>query len=324
MSPEAIRAGISRIRGEDDGTQRTASGDGSRASRAPAADAPAADALGPRFGPQIEVFAALDSTMDVLAAAARAGAPAGSVVVADFQRAGRGRLKRAWLAPPGSALMLSMLFRPDPARLPPERTHELGMAVGLAAHDLLRGRLPAARDVRLKWPNDLLVDGRKIAGLLAEASWNSAEEGGGAEGRVIVGLGLNVRQRGADLPEGATSLAEALEMAARDSNAGEAESASQKALVASAVADRLDRSRLAAELLVGVERWVARLQAGASLVPVWSERLDTLGRRVVARRGEEQLVGVAEGVDADGALRIRLDDGRVERLHAGDVTLAPA
>jgi BirA family biotin operon repressor/biotin-[acetyl-CoA-carboxylase] ligase len=287
------------------------------------------------FGPSIEVHAVLDSTMDVLAAAAREGAPEGSVVIADYQRAGRGRLRRAWLAAPGTALMLSMLFRPDPSRLPPERTHELGMAVGLAAYDALRSRLPADSRLQLKWPNDLLVEGKKIAGLLAEATWARAATT--ERGMVIVGIGINVRQSAHDLPEGATSLAEILDLARSFSTSSsirkaerqvpadnpEDAGAEEAPAEETPAFDPLDRSLLAADLLVGIEAWHARLNAGESLVGIWSERLETLGRRVVARRADEVLEGIAEGVERDGALRIRLADGRVERIHAGDVTLAP-
>ena len=312
-----------------------------------------------RFGPSISIHAELASTMDELADAAGEGAPAGSVVIADHQTEGRGRLRRAWLAPPGSALMLSMLFRPEPSQLPPARMQELGMAVGLAAADALQRRLPPEARLRLKWPNDILVDGKKIAGLLAEARWGpvlqqdlgvheaqmASAAGSAASCRVIVGIGINLRQRGSDLPEGATSLAVLLEggreagdeprgtqdrsvvaVADRPGFAGTDPTGSHPTKVSpsmmSPAIDPLDRSRLAAELLFGVERWYASLIAGESLVPVWSRRLEPLGRRVVARRGDEVLEGIAEGVELDGALRIRLDDGRVEQLRAGDVTLA--
>src|SRR3990172_8195117 len=144
------------------------------------------------------VRAVVTSTMDVLAELAEDGAPEGTVVIADHQTAGRGRLSRSWLAPPGTALLMSILFRPD---LPPERLGHVTMAVGLGTLHALDARLLSGRRAALKWPNDVLVEGRKIAGLLAEARLSP-----GRPGAVIVGLGLNVHQTGAALPEGATSL----------------------------------------------------------------------------------------------------------------------
>jgi BirA family biotin operon repressor/biotin-[acetyl-CoA-carboxylase] ligase len=337
LSVATIRDDLERLRGSASTKASAHSTESSLASAAPL-----------RFGPSMALHAELASTMDVLADAASEGAPAGSVVIADHQTEGRGRLRRAWVAPPGTALMLSMLFRPEPSLLPPERMQELGMAVGMAAADALQKRLLPEARLRLKWPNDILVDGKKIAGLLAEATWASGLHELGNQGaqmqpaarpavscRVIVGIGINLRQQGSDLPEGATSLALRLDGRSDEGDGRSSEPDRRPAdgeghpgiergasTPAGRLADPLDRSRLAAEVLLGVERWYARLMAGESLVPIWSQRLDTLGRRVVARRGDELLEGIAEGVEMDGALRIRLDDGRVERLRAGDVTLA--
>ena len=118
-------------------------------------------------------FDELDSTNRYLLDEARAGAPEFVVAVADHQTAGRGRLGRTWEAPPGAALLCSVLLRPS---LAPERLHLVTAAVALAARDALDGRPD------IKWPNDLLVDGRKLAGVLAEADLPA----------VVVGIGINV------------------------------------------------------------------------------------------------------------------------------------
>jgi BirA family biotin operon repressor/biotin-[acetyl-CoA-carboxylase] ligase len=125
----------------------------------------------------VEWFEVVDSTNRYLLARAAAGAPEGCVAVADEQTAGRGRLGREWIAPPGAALLASVLLRPS---LPAERRHLVTLAAALAAIDALSD----AADARLKWPNDVVIDDRKLAGVLAEA------DGAGA---VIVGMGLNVR-----------------------------------------------------------------------------------------------------------------------------------
>ncbi len=134
----------------------------------------------------------VDSTNRYLLDRAAAGAPEGVVAVADEQTAGRGRLGRAWVAPPGASLLVSVLLRP---LLPAERVHLVTLAAALAAIDAL----PDA-GARVKWPNDVVVDDRKLAGVLAEA------DGAGA---VVVGMGLNVRDDWfpADLRDIATAYA---------------------------------------------------------------------------------------------------------------------
>jgi len=136
------------------------------------------DLAGTRFH-DVRWFETIDSTNRYLLACAAEGAREGVVAVADEQSAGRGRLGRSWVAPPGSALLVSVLLRPA---LPVERTHLVTLAAGLAALEAVA----ALSSVRagLKWPNDVVVDDRKLAGILAEA------DGGGA---VVVGMGCNVR-----------------------------------------------------------------------------------------------------------------------------------
>ncbi len=238
--------------------------------------------------------------MDRLARLAENGAPEGATVVADRQTAGRGRLGRSWQAAPGQALMLSVLLRPPPALQDPERLAQLPMALALGALAALRLRLPDPAMAALKWPNDLLLAGRKAAGMLTELVWDAAGP------RVILGLGLNLRQRAfPGLPD-ATSLAIALQAADED--------------------PRLHRGDLAADLLRAAAAELARLAAGEALTPRWAAELATLGRRVTVRglRDGPALEGLAEGVTADGALLLRDDRGRLHTLRAGDVSLSGA
>jgi BirA family transcriptional regulator, biotin operon repressor / biotin---[acetyl-CoA-carboxylase] ligase len=133
---------------------------------------------GTRFS-DVRWFERIDSTNRYLLDCAGAGADEGTVAVADEQTAGRGRLGRTWVAPAGSALLVSVLLRP---RLPAERTHLVTLAAGLAALEAV-GELSELQ-AGLKWPNDVVVDDRKLAGILAE---------GDGAGAVIVGMGCNVR-----------------------------------------------------------------------------------------------------------------------------------
>jgi BirA family transcriptional regulator, biotin operon repressor / biotin---[acetyl-CoA-carboxylase] ligase len=244
---------------------------------------------GRRIGRRVVVHTVVASTMDVLAALAEAGEAEGTVAIADLQRAGRGRLDRLWVAPPGTSLMLSVLFRPT---VPRARHGETMMAVALGALDALDPLLPPGVAAALKWPNDVVVGGRKIAGLLAESHPRP-----GRDDAVIVGVGLNVRQTGADLWPGATSLA-------AEGVAGPA------------------RSALAVALLTAVDRHYECLEHGESLVASWASRLDTIGREVVASSGHGEVRGRAVGVAPDGALQIATPEGAVVTVHAGDVTLA--
>lgn len=283
--------------------------------RAVDADRIAAACAGGRIGATVRWHERVGSTMDAAAAWAAAGAPDGAVVVADEQTAGRGRHGRAWLAPPGSALMLSIVLRPVTA---PERVHQAVMAVALGAMEAVErivreGLVEAgvrpddAAVVGLKWPNDLVAPhlvgdeeiaaDAKLAGLLAETVW-------GADGRpvVIVGLGLNVGQPAGDLPDGATSLR----------------------LLRPAGAAPIDRTDLGATLLAAADRHYADLLAGVDLVPRWAARVTTIGRAVTVRdavTGDVVVDGVAERVADDGALVVRAAGGDMVTVRAGDVTL---
>lgn len=144
-------------------------------------------------GWRVEVLATTPSTNAVVAERARAGEPAGLVVVAEQQSAGRGRLDRSWMSPARAGLTFSVLLRPE---LPTSRWGWLPLLSGVAVVRALREQTGV--DAVLKWPNDVLIDGRKVCGLLAEAV---------VPGAVVVGIGLNVTTRPAELPhEQATSL----------------------------------------------------------------------------------------------------------------------
>ncbi len=141
---------------------------------------------------EVRGFAEIDSTNRYLLDEARAGAPAGLVVVADHQTAGRGRLGRTWVAPPGSSLLLSVLLRPD---TPVERRHGLVMAAGLAMAEAVEATTGVVAG--LKWPNDLLVGDRKLGGVLAEATGDA----------LVVGIGVNLEWH--DVPSELAAIATA-------------------------------------------------------------------------------------------------------------------
>jgi BirA family biotin operon repressor/biotin-[acetyl-CoA-carboxylase] ligase len=227
------------------------------------------------------------STNADLLQAARDGAPHGTVLVADHQTAGRGRQGRTWSAPPGSGLLCSVLLRPGRDAVLAGATWSVGLAARAACAET------AGVTPDLKWPNDLLVGPRKLAGVLAESVAAS-----GAVAAVVVGLGLNVRWTAPppdEVAARAISLSEAAGRAIpRD--------ALLRAFLA-ALAPLLDEWRDAPD------RLLARYRAG----------LATLGRRVRVATAQGELVGTARDVAGDGALLVVDEDGTVHALHAGDV-----
>ncbi|MDR5709107.1 MAG: biotin--[acetyl-CoA-carboxylase] ligase [Armatimonadota bacterium] len=234
-------------------------------------------------GRSLHAFASVPSTQDVARELAAAAAPEGTVVVAEMQTAGRGRLGRTWVSPPGG-LYLSVILRP---LVSPPEVPKLSLVGGVAAARAIERacRLP----VGLRWPNDLLVNRRKVGGVLAEA--------GPDAWWVILGIGLNANAV-PDLPEGATSLAAEL----------------------GAPVDLEELfCAVCAELEVVYEAF--RGDDFATVLRWWRERSTTLGRRVRVHLPSGTYEGIAEDVDGDGALLLRLPDGSAKRIVAGE--LAP-
>jgi BirA family biotin operon repressor/biotin-[acetyl-CoA-carboxylase] ligase len=246
---------------------------------------------GASLGRPLHLLRTTTSTSDEAKLAAKRGAPHGSTWVTEEQTAGRGRQGRAWVSPRGENLLFSTLVRVacPPARLPP-----IALAVGLAVRDAVAAAAPAAHPL-IKWPNDVLVDGKKIAGVLVEAITMGARVEA-----VVVGVGVNVHTRAFpdDIADRATSVAL---VAAAPPDRG--------ALLADVL------RRLDADLHVVVARGLGLLRA----------RLDACdavrGRRVRSDVGDE---GTAEGIDEDGRLLVRRADGVLARWSAGEVHLVPS
>ncbi len=242
-------------------------------------------------GRRLVVVERATSTMDLAAEEAASGAPEGTVVIAEEQTAGRGRFGRPWVSPRGAALYVSILLRPAPGLLP-----GVNMAAPLAAVEAARDA--AQVDAEIKWPNDVQVRGRKLAGVLVDASAGTTDQG-----FAIVGVGLNVDLDVADYPEIA-EIATSLRV-----ESGRA----------------VGRLAVLAALLSRFEALYDRVKAGESLVGEWRGRLNVIGKRVVVTfpglPEAPAVEGIAEDVDGDGALLLRKDDGAVERLVAGEVSL---
>lgn len=237
-------------------------------------------------GQRVIYYPSLTSTMEVAKREAQQGVVAGTVIVADEQTAGRGRLKRAWLSPRGN-VALSIILSPSLAYLP-----SLIMLASLAVvHSI---EVVTGLKSQIKWPNDILINGRKVCGILIE---NDVQ--GNTVNYSIIGIGINVNLRLADFPEILS--------------------------IATSLSDELggDVSRLSVIrcLLVEIERLYLALSAGGSIYEEWRDSLVTLGRRVRVKTGETIYEGVAESVARDGSLLLRGLDGSLTKIVAGDVTL---
>jgi BirA family biotin operon repressor/biotin-[acetyl-CoA-carboxylase] ligase len=240
-----------------------------------------------RFGRSIEIRESTDSTNDDARAAAQAGAVDGHVVVADTQRQGRGARGRSWSSPAGSDLYLSVVAQ---STLPLQEMAPLTLAVGLGVAETVQAFLPVGKTAQIKWPNDVWVDRKKIAGILLEGTSQ-----GQTSLPIIIGIGLNVNRREfpADLDTPPSSLA--LEHGRP-----------------------LDRAEVLATLLARVEHWFDSFVAGGK-----EQVIAALNARLCLR-GElarcDDAVGVVQGVAASGALLMTVD-GQPRELYAG--TLRP-
>jgi BirA family biotin operon repressor/biotin-[acetyl-CoA-carboxylase] ligase len=238
----------------------------------------------------VEVRERTGSTNADVAAAARAGTPEGLVLVAEQQTAGRGRLDRRWESPPRAGLAFSVLLRPA---VPASRLGWLPLLAGVALVETVRRQVEV--EAVLKWPNDLLIDERKCAGILAEAVPDPTPA-------VVLGIGLNVSMSEAELPRpDATSL-----------------------LLAGAA--HTDRDPLLRAVLRGLAEWYRRWQQAdgdpdaCGLRDGYRLHCATLGRQVaVTLPGGGTLAGTGSDVDGDGRLLVAQLDGALTAVAAGDI-----
>ena len=237
-------------------------------------------------GKRITYFQELSSTMDEAARQAEAGAEEGTVVVAETQHAGRGRFNRTWVSPLGN-LYLSVIFRPTTMALP-----QLNVVAGVAMARAIRKT--TGLSPRIKWPNDVLVSGKKAAGILVETVAEGSEVC-----YSVVGIGVNISMDDA-------------QVAALDGQATGLEQAAGRPIA---------RSSVLRQLLTDLDSLYLQAAAGKSPQPEWVGLLDTLGKRVRVAWRDETWVGQAQQVDEIGNLLLRMDDGNLVTMTAGDVTL---
>jgi BirA family biotin operon repressor/biotin-[acetyl-CoA-carboxylase] ligase len=244
------------------------------------------------IGRDIRVFEQTTSTNDVIEKLARDGVKEGVVVFAESQTKGRGRLGRKWISPTHKGLWFSILLRPN---LRPQETTQLTVASVTALRRAIQSETCLKPEI--KWPNDILVGGKKVAGILTELSAELDRVK-----HVILGIGvdvnLNANEFPAELRKSATSL--------------KIESGNP-----------IERAELATEILRELDADYGKICSGkfASVADEWEERCTTIGRDVTVQIGGRKLRGCAESLDDDGALLLRTEHGRLETITGGDVTL---
>jgi BirA family biotin operon repressor/biotin-[acetyl-CoA-carboxylase] ligase len=243
-------------------------------------------------GRDIRVFERTTSTNDIIARLGRDGIREGAVVFAESQSRGRGRLGRLWISPARKGLWFSILLRPD---LPPQSATQLTVAAATALARAIALQTGLAPEI--KWPNDILIRGKKTAGILTEltAELDHVKE-------MVLGIGVDVNLDAAEFPHDLRKTATSLKI-----ESGQA----------------LDRAELAVAILRELDADYDRIRRGQfELVAAeWRQRCGTLGREVSIRIGDRVIRGRAESLDAEGALLLRTQHGRLERIIGGDVTM---
>lgn len=248
------------------------------------------------IGWRIHYFDEVDSTQKIAAEMAAAGAAQGTIVIAEAQTAGRGRLGRSWHSPPGLNLYQTIILRPQ---MPIAEVPRLSLVAGVAAAEALEIVAPGL--VALKWPNDVWLNGRKAGGIIAEAVANHAQQ----LDCVLLGIGINVNLGISDIPEELRTKASSVRIAIGGR--------------------RCDRIELAAALYARLEARYREAEAGqfAGVMAIYRRYMALVGKRVTIVEGSSRLAGVIEGVDSDGALLLQTEHG-VERILTGDVTIEGA
>lgn len=240
----------------------------------------------------LRYFDRTGSTNDAALAWALQGAPDLSLVIADEQTSGRGRMDRIWFTPPGAALAMSLILSPtERERAYPAR------ATGLLALSLTDSLRKLGLDPEIKWPNDVLLNGRKVAGILVESTWTGEEMDA-----MVLGMGVNVRETSVPPAERLLFPATSIE---------------------TELGQPVDRVELLHNILVNVLRWRPQLDTDAFL-NAWNENLAFRGQQVQVMGGRGRpVLGELLGLNPDGSLRLRNDHGKSVTVQFGEVHLRP-
>src|SRR5208337_1734952 len=244
------------------------------------------------IGSEIFFFPVIGSTNTAAAGLAAKGQREGTVIIADSQTEGRGRRGRTWVSPAWKNLYLSIIVRPG---IPPRDASILTLMSAVACASAIQklSSLP----VSIKWPNDLMVADKKIGGILTEMKADAD-----TIDYAVIGIGVNLNLESSDMPDNIRETATSVML-----QAGRPQS----------------RTLYALEIIKSLDSWYAvLLQSGKGpVLDAWKSLSSTIGRTVTAATGEAELTGLAEGIDNEGLLILRLPDRSVMKINAGDVTI---
>lgn len=238
----------------------------------------------------IHRFDSLDSTNTCAKTMAIAGAPHGTAILADHQTAGRGRLGRSFHSPAGVGIYMSIILRPD---CPPTQLMHLTCAAAVAVCDAVESVLGFRPGI--KWINDLVADGRKLAGILTELSINPQT---GLVDFAIVGIGLNCNQQPEDFPPELRSMACSAAMITGQS---------------------IDRDRLTGEIIIALNK--LDLSEKCQIMSRYRQDCLTLGKEVTLIRGDDRRHGIALDIDDNGGLIVQFPEGYRETVDSGEVSV---
>jgi BirA family biotin operon repressor/biotin-[acetyl-CoA-carboxylase] ligase len=244
------------------------------------------------IGRDIQVFEQTTSTNDVMEKLARDGVKEGVVVFAEMQTKGRGRLGRKWISPERKGLWFSVLLRPH---LRPQEATQLTVASATALRRALQSETGLKPEI--KWPNDILISGRKVAGILTELSAEVDRVR-----HIILGIGVDVNLDAGELPAELRKTATSLKIE---------------------TGEMISRAELAVEILRELDFDYARICGGEfpAVADEWESGCVTIGKNVTVHIGDRKIRGRAESLDDDGALLLRTEHGHLERIIGGDVIL---
>lgn len=242
------------------------------------------------FGRRLELYDTVESTQNLARAAAEAGASEGSLFIAEQQLSGRGRMGRGWISPKGKGIWMSMVLRPSvPIHFAPQLTLLTAVALCRSLNRV------TSLEIGIKWPNDLLIDGKKISGILLESA---------AEDErlryVIAGVGISVNLEESDYPEELLEKAVSLRMAG---------------------GRKWDRAAIVADFLTEWEKlyFLYQEQGFGPIVALWEALSVSLGKLVKLITPQGDLIGVPEGLEESGAIRIRLADGSLKSVFSAEM-----
>ncbi|MFE1244143.1 biotin--[acetyl-CoA-carboxylase] ligase [Fictibacillus sp. NPDC058756] len=242
------------------------------------------------FGKKVTYKKSVKSTQEIAHSLAREGAVEGSIVIADEQTGGRGRLGRAWQSPSGTGIWMSLILRPE---IPLQKAPQLTLLIAVAASRAIEK--VTGLEAAIKWPNDLLIKGKKVAGILTElqAEADSIHS-------VIVGIGMNVNQEKKHFSEEISEIATSLAIESGKT---------------------YKRAELAGAVLQEIENlYRSYLDKGFAVIKLlWEARAYSLGKRITARSVTGSITGYAKGITDEGVLLLEDDNGEIHSIYSADI-----